>query len=183
MDRREFLESAAALPGVALFAATLGAQTKRLPQPGAPYVPSPQSVVDAMLELAHVTSADVVYDLGSGDGRIPITAALRYGARGVGVEIEKHLVDESITTARRAHVDHLVTFIHGDLFEADITPATVVALFLLPRMNQDLVPKFTRDLRPGARIVTHGYDLGPSWPPPEQSRDVSGLMIHLWTIR
>src|SRR5438552_6040484 len=114
------------LVAVACVTATLGAQTKRLPQPGAPYVPSPQSVVDAMLELAHVTSADVVYDLGSGDGRIPITAALRYGARGVGVEIDKHLVDDSITAARRAHVDHLVTFFHGDLFEADITPATVV---------------------------------------------------------
>src|SRR5438105_1441061 len=117
-----------------------------------------------MLDLAHVTSADVVFDLGSGDGRIPITAAQRYGARGVGIEIERRLVAESISNARTARVDHLVTFIHGDLFDADVTPATVVALFLLPRMNQDLLPKLKRDLRPGARIVTHGADLGPSWP-------------------
>jgi len=171
------------LLAAALLVVDAGAQTKRLPQPGAPYVPSPQSVVDAMLELAHVTSTDVGYDLGSGDGRIPITAALRYGARGVGIEIEKRLVDESITTARRAGVSHLVTFVHGDLFEADITPATVIAIFLLPRMNQELVPKFRRDLRPGARIVTHGYDLGPGWPPPEETRDIGGLMIHLWTIK
>jgi len=161
----------------------VAAQTKRLPQPGAPYVPSPQSVVDAMLELAHVTSADVVYDLGSGDGRIPITAAQRYGARGVGIEVQKRLVDESISNARKARVDHLVSFINDDLFDADIRPATVVAIFLLPRMNQELVPKLKRDLQSGARIVTHGYDLGPAWPPPEQTQDVGGLMIHLWTIR
>ena len=180
MDRRRFLERAAAIPA-ALLATAAGGQTRRLPQPGVRYVPSPESVVDAMLELAHVTSSDVVYDLGSGDGRIPITAAQRYGARGVGIEIEQRLVAESIANARRARVDHLVTFIHDDLFEADIRPATVVALFLLPRMNQDLLPKFRRDLRPGARIVTHGYDLGPTWPP-EKSQDVGGLIIHLWTI-
>ena len=167
---------------IALVAALAAFQTHRLPQPGVRFVPTPQSVVDAMLELAHVTSADVVYDLGSGDGRIPITAAQRYGARGFGVEIERRLVDESIGNAAKARVSHLVSFVHGDLFETDIRPATVVAVFLLPRMIQELMPKFTRDLRPGSRIVSHGYDMGPSWPP-EQSRDVSGLMIYLWTIR
>jgi tRNA G46 methylase TrmB len=167
---------------IALAGTMLATQTTRLPQPGAPYVPSPQSVVDAMLELAHVTADDVVYDLGSGDGRIPITAAQRYGARGVGVEIEKRLVAESNDNAKKAHVADRVTFIHGNLFETDVRPATVVVLFLLPRMLDDLRPTLTRDLRPGARIVTHGYDFGPSWPP-EQSRDISGLIIHLWTIR
>src|SRR5262245_15675462 len=157
-------------------------QTRRLPQPAVRYVPSPQSVVDAMLELAHVTADDVVYDLGSGDGRIPITAAQRYGARGVGVEIEKRLIAESIDNAKKAHVSELVTFIHGDLFAADVRPATVVALFLLPRMLDELLPTLKRDLRAGARIVTHGYDFGPAWPP-ERSLDVSGLTIHLWTIR
>jgi SAM-dependent methyltransferase len=157
-------------------------QTHRLPQPGVRYVPSPQSVVDAMLELAHVTADDVVYDLGSGDGRIPITAAQRYGARGVGVEIEKRLVAESNANAIRARVADRVTFIHGDLFATDIKPATVVALFLLPRMLDELLPALQRDLRPGARIVTHGYDFGPAWPP-ERSQDLSGLTIHLWTIR
>src|SRR5262245_3444202 len=110
--------------GPVLVAATgARAQTQRLPQPGVRYVPSPQSVVDAMLELAHVTSTDVVYDLGSGDGRIPITAAQRYGARGFGVEIERRLVAEATSQAARAHVSDRVTFVHGDLFETDIRPA------------------------------------------------------------
>ena len=176
MDRRTFLKSAAAIP------AAVATQTQRLPQPGARYVPSPQSVVDAMLALAHVTADDVVYDLGSGDGRIPITAAQRYGARGVGVEIERRLVNESNDNAKKAHVTDRVTFIHGNLFETDVRPATVIVLFLLPRMLDELLPTLRRDLRPGARIVTHGYDFGPAWPP-EQSRDISGLTIHLWTIR
>jgi SAM-dependent methyltransferase len=168
---------------VAVLAASLAApQTTRLPQPGVRYVPSPQSVVDAMLQLAHVTANDVVYDLGSGDGRVPITAAQRYGARGVGVEIERRLVDESNDNAKKAHVAGRVTFIHGNLFETDVKPATVVVLFLLPRMLDELLPTLKRDLRPGARIVTHGYDFGPAWPP-EQTQDISGLFIHLWTIK
>jgi protein-L-isoaspartate O-methyltransferase len=167
----------------AVLAASLAAlQTTRLPQPGVRYVPSPQSVVDAMLQLAHVTANDVVYDLGSGDGRIPITAAERYGARGVGVEIERRLVDESNDNAKKAHVADRVTFIHGNLFETDVKPATVVVLFLLPRMLDELMPTLKRDLRPGARIVTHGYDFGPTWPP-EQTQDIGGLFIHLWTIK
>jgi SAM-dependent methyltransferase len=157
-------------------------QTHRLPQPSVRYVPSPQNVVDAMLELAHVTASDVVYDLGSGDGRIPITAAQRYGARGVGIEIENRLVAEATANAAKAHVADRVTFIHGDLFAADVQQATVVALFLLPGMLQDLLPTLKRDLPPGARIVTHGYDFGATWPP-EQTQDISGLTIHLWTIR
>ena len=165
----------------ALVAVAVAGQSPRLPQPGVRYVPSPQSVVDAMLELAHVTATDVVYDLGSGDGRIPITAAERYGARGVGVEIEQRLVDESNANARKAHVEHLVTFVHGDLFQADLRPATVVVLFLLPRMLQDLLPTLKRELPAGARVVTHGYDFGPTWPPVD-TRDISGLMIHLWRI-
>lgn len=168
---------------VAVLAASLATrQTTRLPQPGVRYVPSPQTVVDAMLELAHVTPNDVVYDLGSGDGRIPITAAQRYGARGVGVEIEQRLVAESNDNAKKAHVADRVTFIHGNLFETDVRPATVVVLFLLPRMLDDLRPTLKRDLRPGARIVTHGYDFGPTWPP-EQTQDIGGLLIHLWTIK
>jgi SAM-dependent methyltransferase len=168
---------------VAVLTASLAAaQTPRLPQPGVRYVPSPQSVVDAMLELAQVTANDVVYDLGSGDGRIPITAAQRYGARGVGIEIEQRLVAESNDNAKKAHVADRVTFIHGNLFEADITPATVVILFLLPRMLDELRPTLQRDLRPGARVVAHGYDFGPTWPP-ERTQDIGGLLIHLWTIK
>ena len=135
-----------------------------------------------MLEMAHVTAADVVYDLGSGDGRIPITAAQRYGARGVGVEIERRLVAEANDNAAKAHVADRVSFVHGNLFETDIRPATVVALFLLPRMLDELLPTLKRDLRPGHAHRLARLRHGPSWPP-EQSQDISGLMIHLWTIR
>jgi tRNA A58 N-methylase Trm61 len=166
----------------ALLAAPSAAQTKRLPQPAVRYVPSPDSVVDAMLELAHVTSADVVYDLGSGDGRIPIAAAQKYGARGVGIEIEPRLIRESNDNAAKAKVSDRVWFLNQDLFESDISPATVVTLFLLPRLNQELMPKLKRELRPGTRIVSHQFDMGPLWPP-EAAQDVSGLMIYLWTIR
>jgi SAM-dependent methyltransferase len=166
----------------ALLTAPSAAQTKRLPQPAVRYVPSPESVVDAMLELAHVTSADLVYDLGSGDGRIPIAAAQKYGARGVGIEIEPRLVRESTANAAKARVSDRVWFLNQDLFETDISPATVVTLFLLPRLNQELMPKLKRELRPGTRIVSHQFDMGPQWPP-EASQDVSGLMIYLWTIR
>ena len=165
---------------VAPLTAPLTAQ-KRLRAPDVKYVPSPQSVVDAMLELAHVTAADIVYDLGSGDGRIPITAAQRYGARAVGVELEPRLVAEASDNAKRAGVAGRVWFVNQDLFETDFSDATVVTLFLMPRLNQQLIPKL-KALRPGARVVSHMWDMGPDWPP-EQTQDVSGLMIYLWTIR
>jgi len=145
------------------------------------YVPTPQNVVDAMLEMAQVTAADVVYDLGSGDGRIPITAAQRYGARGVGIEIDRRWFDESIDNAKKANVSNRVVFLNEDLFESDFSAATVVTLFLMPRMNQRLIPKL-KALRPGTRIVSHMFDLGPEWPC-ERSEDVNGLTIFLWTIR
>ena len=135
-----------------------------------------------MLELAHVTAADVVYDLGSGDGRIPIAAAKRYGAFGVGVEIDAKLNRVANDNARSAGVADRVRFFTQDLFEADISQATVVTLFLLPRVNQELMPKLMRELRPGTRIVSHQFDMGERWPP-EKSQDVNGLMIYLWTIK
>jgi SAM-dependent methyltransferase len=168
------------LVAIACLAVTVSAQ-KRLRPPDVKYVPSPQSVVDAMLELAHVTAADIVYDLGSGDGRIPITAAQRYGARAVGVELEPRLVAEANDNAKRAGVAGRVWFVNQDLFETDFSDATVVTLFLMPRLNEQLIPKL-KALRPGARIVSHMWDMGPEWPP-EQAQDVSGLMIYLWTIR
>ena len=150
-------------------------------QPDVKYVPTPQSAVDAMLELARVTSADVVYDLGSGDGRIPITAAQRYGARGVGIEIDRFILRDAFDNAKKAGVTDRVTFLNQDLFESDISPASVVTLFLLPRLNQQLIPKFRRELRPGTRIVSHQFDMGDQWPP-EKVQDVNGLTIYLWTI-
>jgi cyclopropane fatty-acyl-phospholipid synthase-like methyltransferase len=151
-------------------------------QPDVRYVPSPDSVVDAMLELARVNAADVVYDLGSGDGRIPIAAAKRYGAFGVGVEIDARLNREALDNAKKAGVADRVRFFTQDLFEADISEATVVTLFLLPRINQQLIPKLKQQLRPGTRIVSHQFDMGEQWPP-EKSQDVNGLMIYLWTVR
>jgi len=113
-------------------------------------------VVDKMLEVAAVSSADMVYDLGCGDGRVIVTAARRYGARGVGVEIHPQRVAEARSNARNAGVEHLVRFEQGDIFEVDVTPATVVALYLFPDLNTRLVPQLRR-LRTGARIVSHDF--------------------------
>ncbi len=179
--RNERMKPLIAMVVAALLIATAAAQTRRPKQPDVRYVPTPQSVVDAMLEMARVTSADVVYDLGSGDGRIPITAAEKYGARGVGIEIEPRLVSEASENAVKAHVADRVRFLNQDLFETDLGPATVVTLFLLPRLNQQLMPTLKR-LRPGTRVVSHQFDMGADWPP-EASQDVSGLIIYLWTIR
>jgi cyclopropane fatty-acyl-phospholipid synthase-like methyltransferase len=166
-----------------LVAAPAAAQPfKGTKQPDVRFVPSPDSVVDAMLALARVGAGDVVFDLGSGDGRIPITAASRYGAFGVGIEIDAKLNRQAEDNAKKAGVTDRVRFLTQDLFEADISQATVVTLFLLPRINQDLIPKLKRELRPGTRIVSHQFDMGEQWPP-EQSQDVNGLMIYLWTIR
>lgn len=166
-----------------LSAATADAQPfKGTKQPDVRYVPSPDSVVEAMLQLAHVSAADVVFDLGSGDGRIPIAAAANYGAIGVGVEIDAKLNREAADNAKKAGVADRVRFLTQDLFETDISAATVVTLFLLPRLNQELIPKLRRELRPGTRIVSHQFDLGEQWPP-EKSQDVSGLVIYLWTIK
>jgi cyclopropane fatty-acyl-phospholipid synthase-like methyltransferase len=138
--------------------------------------------VDAMLKLASVTAADVVYDLGSGDGRIPITAAKQYGARGVGIEIDHIRIREANDNLKKAGVGDRVRFVQQDLFEADIREATVVTLFLLTRLNQQLMPKLKRELRPGTRVVSHQFRMDDTWPP-EESQDVNGLMIYLWTIR
>jgi len=168
---------------LAVFVTPAGArQIARLRPPDVKFVATPQSVVEAMLELAHVDAADVVYDLGSGDGRIPITAAKKYGARGVGIEIDPRLIRESMDNLAKAGVRDRVRFVNQDLFEANISEATVVTLFLLPRLNLQLMPKLKRELKPGTRVVSHYFHMGDEWPP-EQSQDVDGLMIYLWTIR
>jgi SAM-dependent methyltransferase len=157
-------------------------QITRLRPPDVKFVGTPQNVVEAMLTLAKVTPADVVYDLGSGDGRIPITAAKLFGARGVGIEIDPFHLRVAQDNMAKAGIGERVTFLNEDLFQADIHDATVVTLFLLPKLNLQLIPKFRRELRPGTRIVSHKFDMGDDWPP-EQSQDVNGLMIYLWTIR
>jgi SAM-dependent methyltransferase len=143
-----------------------------------PYVATPEPVVAAMLKMANVTRADVVYDLGSGDGRVVITAARDFGARGMGVEIDPALVAEARENARRARVTERVRFVQQDLFDVDISEATVVTLYLLPEVNLRLRPKLLRELRPGTRIVSHRYDLG-DWPP-VKTVQVSVDGVHHW---
>ena len=130
----------------------------------APYVPTPEDVVDRMLAMAGTTKNDLVYDLGCGDGRIPIAAAKTYGARGVGIDIDPKRIEESRANAKAAGVEHLVEFRLGDVLLADVSPATVVTLYMLGSGNAALRPVLTRQLRPGARIVSHAFSMGPTWP-------------------
>ena len=169
---------------LALSAATSlsGQPPRTLRPPDVRYVPTPQVVVEAMLDLAGVTAADVVYDLGSGDGRIPITAAERYGARGVGIDIDPFQILQAQANLARSSAGAKVTFRHEDLFEAQISDATVVTLFLFPTMQARLVPFLKRSLRPGTRIVAYHFDLGSAWPP-DVIRDVDGAEIYLWVVK
>ena len=146
------------------------------------YVPTPPAVVDGMLELAGVTNNDVVYDLGSGDGRIVIAAAKKYGARGVGIEIDPALVKRAMANAAAAGVADRVRFRTENLFTADIKNATVVTLYLLQSINERLRPKLVRDLRPGTRVVSHVFNMGPEWPP-ERTSVIDRSRIFLWTIQ
>ena len=148
--------------------------------PDVRFVATPPEVVDAMLTAARVTSADIVYDLGSGDGRIVIAAAKKYGARGVGIEINPQLVAESNASARAAGVSSLVQFIQGDLFTADFSVATVVVLYLSPSLNERIKPRLLRELRPGTRVVSHVYDML-GWTA-DQRVDVDGRWVFLWTV-
>jgi SAM-dependent methyltransferase len=141
---------------------------------------TPQPMADAMLQLAHVTSHDVVYDLGSGDGRIVILAAQKYGARGVGVEIDPRLVEVSRQVAREGDVSDRVTFINGDLFTADISQATVVTLWLSTTVNERLEPKLRRELRPGTRIVSRQFPIG-AWIPISTTL-FEHEQLHLFTV-
>jgi SAM-dependent methyltransferase len=134
-----------------------------------PYVPTPWVIVDAMLKLADIRADDVVYDLGSGDGRLVITAAKRFRARGVGIELQPELIELANAGAKKEDVADRVKFVQGDLFETDIREASVVMLYLLPQFVTRLVPRFLSELRPGTRIVSHDYPLVP-WPP---DKDVS----------
>jgi SAM-dependent methyltransferase len=144
------------------------------------YLPTPQPVVEAMLRLAKVSRADIVYDLGSGDGRIPIAAARAYGARGVGIELDGRMVERARCHARAAGIERLVEFRQQDLFGADLRQATVVTLFLFPEINRRLLPKLLAELRPGTRIVSHRFGLG-DWPP-ERAIDAGGHAVLLWKV-
>ena len=176
-------ESATAAPagttGVA--SAQTAAPQAPLREPDVIYVPTPDYVVEAMLKMANVTASDVVYDLGSGDGRIPITAAQKYGARAVGIDINPQRIKEATENLAKAGVGDKVKFLNQDLFETDLSEATVITLYLLPSLNQKLMPKL-KQLKPGTRIVSHSFDMGTAWPP-EKTEDVKGRVIYYWTIK
>lgn len=144
-----------------------------------PFLESPESVVEAMLELAGVTDADIVYDLGSGDGRIVIAAAAR-GAQGIGIEIEPELVELSIENARQAGVGDRTRFIQGDIFESDFADATVVMMYLYPKVNRRLRVILDEQLAPGTRVVSHRYEIG-GWTPRERIK-VEGRAIYLYFV-
>jgi predicted RNA methylase len=152
----------------------------------APYVPTPPDVVDRMLELAQVTRNDVVYDLGCGDGRIPIAAAVKYGARGVGIDVDPRRIEESRANAKTAGVEHLVEFRLEDVMKADVSKATVVTLYLLSSSNAKLRPILQSQLRQGSRIVSHAFSMGTDWPADKVNQFTSErgdeVTLYLWRI-
>ena len=179
--RLNVVVAAAAVASLLAAASPAAQQSKPLRDPDVVYVPTPQEVVDAMLELANVTEKDVVYDLGSGDGRIPITSAQKYGARAVGIDINPQRIKEANENLAKTDVEDKVTFLNQDLFETDISEATVVTLYLLPSLNIKLIPKL-KALRKGTRIVSHSFNMGNEWPP-EKTETVNGRNIYYWTIQ
>jgi len=156
------------------------AQAPAQQTPDVIFVPTPQTVVDEMLKVANVKKGDVLYDLGSGDGRIVITAAKRFGVRGIGIDIDPQRIAEANENARKEGVTHLVTFKQADLFSTDISEATVVTLYLLPRLNVKLRPKLFTELKNGTRIVSHAFDMA-EWLP-EKHLKVDGRDVYYWTI-
>jgi len=170
--------AALAVATVTTFAA---AQKPPAPTPDIHYVPTSGGVADAMLKLAHVTANDVVYDLGSGDGRIVIAAAKKYGARGVGVELDAELVKEARKNAMKAGVSDRVTFVQEDLFKTNLSDATVVTLYLSNSINMRLRSLLQQQLKPGSRVVSHRFEMG-DWKP-DAIVKLEGTSIRLWTIR
>ena len=149
-------------------------------EPDVIYVPTPQPVVDAMLNLAEVETGDVLYDLGSGDGRIPITAAKRYRVRATGIDINPVRIREANENARKEGVTELVTFRQADLFTEDFSDADVITLYLLDSLNEKLRPRLLAELKPGTRIVSHAFRMG-DWAP-EQTQQIGDSTIYRWTI-
>jgi len=144
------------------------------------YVPTPHEVVDDMLRLADVKQGDILYDLGSGDGRIPIAAAQKYGIRATGIDIDPERIAEAKQKARGAGVSKLVEFRQEDLFKANFRDATIVTLYLLPDLNLRLRPRLWAELRPGTRIVSHQFDMG-DWKP-EKKLESNGRTVYFWTV-
>jgi len=154
---------------------------KQLRSPDVVFVPTPYEAVEAMLKVAKVGKSDVVYDLGSGDGRIPIMAVQKYNAaRAIGIDINPERIIEAEANLKAAGVGDRVRFLNEDLFEANIGDATVVTLYLLPSLNVKLLPKLLAELKPGTRIVSHAFEMG-SWKP-QQTLSAGGSTVYFWTI-
>jgi ubiquinone/menaquinone biosynthesis C-methylase UbiE len=173
--RRQFVRL---LPLLAAGVLLLPAQERGYPE--VPYVPTPPEVVEAMLRLAGVNSADRLYDLGCGDGRIVVLAAKKFGARATGVDIDKERIEDATRNAKDNGVVGKVDFIQQDLFQAEISDATVVTLYLLSSVNMRLRPKLLKELKPGTRVVSHSFDMG-DWKP-HKEETVSGRRIMLWIV-
>jgi hypothetical protein len=164
------------------------AQAKRADDEGkkiVPYVPTPQEVVERMLELAQVKKGDVVYDLGSGDGRIVVTAAKKYGVKAVGFEIDPERIKESHENIKKADVGHLVEIRQQDIRTVDLSPASVLTMYLLPEVNLMIRPNIWKQMKPGSRVVSHDFDMG-DWKPvkTEQVKDGSSWdhTLYLWHV-
>ena len=159
-------------------------KNRRLRKPDVIYYPTPPETVDEMLRMAKIKKSDVLYDLGSGDGRIPIAAAGQYGIRAVGIEIDPKLVTEAEENARRANVSGLVRFRNEDMFRVDVSEATIVTLYLSEKLNVLLRPKLLHELRPGSRILSHDFRMG-DWKPEQTVRVPWGKLyrtVYLWTV-
>jgi len=172
------LGTSSAAPAPAGQAVAAPAQ-QTLRTPDVIYVPTRQTVVDAMLKVTNVKAGDVVYDLGCGDGRIVVTAA-KLGARGIGIDIDPKRVAEANENVKKNGVGDRVRILNQDLFTTDLSEATVVTLYLLPSLNLKLRPTLWKTLKPGTRIVSHDFDMG-DWKP-EQTLNVDGATVYYWTI-
>jgi len=170
--------SLTSLPAFALVASSAVGQATRTPD--VHFVPTPMDVVDTMLAVARVSKNDRLFDLGSGDGRIVITAAKRFGTRGIGIDIDPQRITESRRNADTAGVSQLAEFRQADLFQTDLRNATVITLYLLPRLNVQLRPKLFEELRPGSRIVSHAFDMG-DWPA-DSTINVGGRTVYYWLM-
>ena len=180
MSIRSFVMVATMVVASIPASAVVIAQEAPARRPDVIYVPTPEAVVEAMLQVANVGKDDIVYDLGCGDGRIPVTAAKKYGARGIGIDIDPQRIAEANENVKKNKVEDKVKIIQGDLFQQDLSQATVVTLYLLPSLNVKLMPKLMKELKPGTRVVSHAFDMG-DWKP-EKEIDVEGRKIYYWTI-
>jgi len=179
MSIRSFVMVATMVVASIPASAVVIAQEAPARRPDVIYVPTPEAVVEAMLQVANVGKDDIVYDLGCGDGRIPVTAAKKYGARGIGIDIDPQRIAEANENVKKNKVEDKVKIIQGDLFQQDLSQATVVTLYLLPSLNLRLIPKLNSQLKPGTRIVSHSFDMGSA--KPIETLNVNGRTVYFWT--